>query len=340
MTKWFENHEVDNSIVISSRVRLARNLKNYAFPHKLKKEELDSLLEKIEAAAALPDDKELRLIEVDLLTPEQKLSLMERHMISLLMVEKTEKCGVLVSDDEKLSVLLNEEDHIRIQSVTAGECIEEAYSMAMEMDDRLEKTVEYAFDENYGYLTACPTNVGTGMRASYMMHLPCLEATGQMRNVIGAISKFGVTARGIYGEGTEPMGSIYQISNQVTLGQTEEEIIQNLNRVSMLVTEQEKRMCQKLLNESRNELEDKIYRSYGILTHARQISASEAMTYLSNLRIGFMLGFLDVKKPKDTIYNIMMHTQPGSLKKRFGKEIDGNKSEQLRASYIRQELNR
>ena len=341
MAKWYEQKETDNGIVISSRVRLARNVKQYPFSIRLDDDKAVELIEKVRKAIQndrTPLGEQFQFIEVDRLDKSHKLELMEKHIISPVLVEKKQPCGVLVMDDETVSIMVNEEDHIRIQTVYPGENIDEAWDMADKIDNLIEETVEYAYDETLGYLTSCPTNVGTGLRASYMMHLPGLEKTGQIRNVIQAINKFGVTVRGIYGEGTEAMGSIYQISNQITLGKSEEDIIDNLKKVVNIVMEQEKRMRERMLKERKDDFEDKIYRSYGILANARKITAKEAMEYLSNIREGYILNVLDMPKPKRSIYNIMMNIQPGSIQSMFDETLAPEKRDHIRAKYIREQL--
>lgn len=341
MLKWYENDNIDSGIVISSRVRLARNVKKYSFSNIIEKKDSEKMIEEIKNS--IINDRtslgnQFRYIEVNSLNNHSRLSMMEKHIISPVLVNKKQSCGVLVKDDETINIMLNEEDHIRIQTIYSGESIEKAWDMADKTDNLIEESIEYAFDENYGYLTACPTNVGTGLRASYMMHLPALEKTGQLRNVIQAISKFGITVRGTYGEGTEAMGSIYQISNQVTLGQSEEEIRNNLKNVANQVIEQEERMKEKILKERKDDFEDNIYRSYGILKNARKISGKEAMDYLSNMREGYLLGVLDIPKPKINIYQLMMNIQPGCLQNYYNNTVTPDKTDQIRAKYIREQL--
>lgn len=341
MYKWYETEETDNHIVISSRVRLARNLKDIPFSIRMNRDATKQLLTDVKDSimeTLNKEKEEYRFIEIENLTEIEKYSMMEQHMISPVLVEKKFPSGLLVNETEMSSIMLNEEDHIRIQSIFPGEALEKAFQAADKVDNYIEEKQEYAFDEQYGYLTSCPTNVGTGLRASLMMHLFGLEKTGQLRNVIQAISKFGITVRGIYGEGTEAMGSIYQISNQVTLGQSEEEIIQNLKNVSNLVIEQEQRLREKLIKENGHFVEDQIYRSYGILSYARKISAPEAMEYLSAIREGYLLGILKEKKPKINIYQMMIQIQSGCIQKAYGSVLSKEKCDYKRADFIRQQL--
>lgn len=340
MKKWYESEEAENGIVISSRIRLARNLKELPFTIKMKETTTEKLMGEIRDSIKQELDSTetmFEFVEVEKLNGNEKLSMMEKHIISPNMVGKKQPCGVFISREQTQSILLNEEDHIRIQTIQAGKEIDKAWRLADNLDNLIEEKQEYAFDEKYGYLTSCPTNVGTGLRASYMMHLFGLEKTGQLSNIMQAIAKFGITVRGIYGEGTEAMGSIYQISNQVTLGQSEKEIIYNLKNVSNLVMEQEERMREKLLKENGAFVEDQMYRAYGILSHARTISAGEAMEYLSAIREGYLLGILKEPKPKINIYDMMIHIQQGCIQSEFAVNSQ-EKRDYARAEYIRSQL--
>lgn len=341
MKKWYESEEAENGIVISSRIRLARNLKELPFSIKMDESATEKLMNDVKNCIKESLDCKstaFEFVEVEKLDIDEKLSMMEKHIISPNMVNKKQPCGVFIAEEEKASILLNEEDHIRIQTIEAGEAINKTWDFADHLDNLIEEKQEYAFDENYGYLTSCPTNVGTGLRASYMMHLFGLEKTGQLSNVVQAIAKFGITVRGIYGEGTKAMGSIYQISNQVTLGQSEDEIIYNLKNVSNLVMEQEERMIEKLLKENGAFVEDQMYRAYGILSHARAISVQEAMEYLSAIREGYLLGILKEPKPKMNIYNMMIHAQQGCIQSEFDVNNSKEKRDYARAEYIRTQL--
>ena len=299
--KWYEEKNVDDGIVISSRVRLARNIKKYPFPPKITQQQSETMIGELKASLLnerTPLGSQFKYVEVDQLSANKKREMMERHIISPVLVAKAENCGVIIKDDETVSIMLNEEDHVRIQTIFSGENIDKAWDLADKIDNLIEESVEYAFDENSGYITSCPTNIGTGLRASYMIHVPALEGGGQMKNLVNALGKFGITVRGIYGEGTEAVGSIYQISNQITLGQSEAEIIKNLKNAVNFVKEQEIRLRENLIENRKMDVEDEIYRAYGIAANSRKISAKEAMTILSKIREGFVLGILDIPKPK------------------------------------------
>ena len=336
--KWYENPACDNGIVISSRVRLARNLKNYLFPALLGEVEASEMIN--EVSSSVKNDKTVvgeRFTRYDLDDkPETYLhELLEKHIISPELLKKKNKKSVLLMDDEAIGIMLNQEDHIRIQTITSGQSIGESFSLANNVDDLIEESVEYAFDDELGYLTACPTNTGTGLRASYMLHLPMLEMTGRIGSVLLAINKFGMAVRGIYGEGTEPLGSIYQLSNQITLGKSESEITEGLESVMKKIVEQETIIRERFLAEKKDELEDKFYRSYGILRNARRISAPEAMSLLSEVRLGYLMGLIDEKRPSKTFYNLMMDIQPGSTMNLAGIGAKPADFEAVRAEYIR-----
>jgi protein arginine kinase len=262
-------------------------------------------------------------------------SLLERHIISPEFFKSKNKKGLLLYENESAGVMLNEEDHIRIQAVCPGESMDDAWSLADKIDNLIEEQQEYAFDKDFGYLTSCPTNTGTGLRASYMVHLPALEISGQLKNIIPAIAKFGMTVRGIYGEGSDSLGCVYQISNQVTIGQSEHDIINALKNVTRQVIEREKTQAKKMFSEKNSEAEDRVYRAYGIASQARRMNSKEAMQLLSDIRMGFVNDICKLPKPRLTIYNLMMNIQPGTLQKLCGKAFSGHERDAARAEYLR-----
>lgn len=328
-------------IVISSRVRLARNFKKYPFSNRLSSEKAYTMIQ--ESRDAILESPTIMAQEFEYIDLEQKSSLdklvmMEKHLISPELVKKTTPTGVLLKQDESISIMINEEDHLRIQGIQLGSDIHKTWDITSRIDDLLEESIEYAFHDKYGYLTACPTNLGTGLRASYMLHVPALETTGQLKMILQAIGKFGITIRGMYGEGTEAQGSLFQISNQITLGQSEQEIIENLNTVTNQIVEQEKNIREKLLQANKLKFEDRIYRSYGILTHARQLSSKEAMSLLSDIKVGFELGILKTDKKPVNIYELMVCTQPANLQKQIGRALSPDERDEERARFLRQHL--
>lgn len=339
MTKWYESANSDDSAIISSRIRLARNLNGYPFPAMLEKDSKTADKVISELSSAIISDKsqvasDFNLVEIGR-DSISDLCLLEKHMISRELLKGTGRRGALINSGESLSLMLNEEDHLRLQAVFPGNSLDEGLYLANKLDDIIEAEVEYAFDINYGYLTACPTNTGTGMRASYMLHLPALEASGQLRELFRTIGKLGMTARGIYGEGSESLGSIYQISNQTTLGKSEQDIVNTLRSVAGKITEQEINLRDKLLEDKQSIALDKVYRAYGILKNARMLNLRECMEFLSYVRMGLVSGRLEIEKPNKTIYNLMMSIQYGGLCAAAGKTLSEEEADFARAEYIR-----
>lgn len=341
-SNWMTGSGPENDIVISSRIRVARNLSHFAFPHMLS---VDKAQEVVHAVGLALENKELRaasghleLINMSELSPVERQILVEKHLISPDLLQDHEKKAVALREDEITSAMINEEDHLRIQCILPGLQLEPAWEQVDKLDDGLEKTLEYAFSEKLGYLTACPTNVGTGLRASVMVHLPGLVYTDQIKNVLATVSKLGLTVRGLYGEGTEAAGNLFQISNQVTLGHTENEIIQNLVSITRQLLQQERTSREALYKERREQLEDRIGRSYGILRHARIISSDEAMKRFSDVRLGIDLGIIKDVTPQ-LITELMVLTRPAFLIKMAGKDIPTFERDVSRATIIRQKLN-
>ena len=343
MTKWYESPNVDNGVVISSRIRLARNLRKYPFPGILANDAEAARLVAGEITGAVingktPMGKDFREIILDGSDPAYELSLLERHCVSPEFIKKGGKKTLLLDRGETVSIMINEEDHARIQTIFPGDNFNDGFFVAEKIDDLIESGVEYAFDRDYGYLTACPTNTGTGLRASYMLNLPALETTGQLGGMLGAIGKFGMVVRGIYGEGSGSLGSIYQISNQMTMGKSENEIIAALKSVTAKIIEQENGVREKLFADKNGVLEDRVCRAYGILKHARRLNQKEAAACLSDIRIGFISCALKEKKPAKTIYNIMMDMQPGSLQLKAGRPLTEPELDFARAEAAREAM--
>ena len=337
-TPWYQDCKTDESPILSSRVRLARNIKKYRFQKKLTPDSAKSMVMEAQAALTLANENVSRFfhrMDIHGLNETEQKVFLEKHIVSPEFLKGGQPRGLLISDDQNVSIMLNEEDHVRIQSIQPGDALREALFSANQIDDLIEESVEFAFHPEYGYLTACPTNIGTGLRASYMIHLPFLEKSDSLKNLLPVISKFGVTLRGIYGEGTAPMGSIYQISNQTTLGKSEEDILQGLQNVTRNVINHENSARDRMLNVHRDEIENNIYRAYGILAYSRKITAKEAMDLLSQIRLGYLLGILDAPKPERQIYQIMMEIQPGHLQRLAGLEMSERERDVDRATYLR-----
>lgn len=336
MDKWYNNSQLDYSIFISSRIRLARNISEYPFSIVLEQNQIKDIIEKT-VSVVKSFENDFRFIDVNNISDIEQLSNFERYNISQYFLQNNKPRGLLLNKNESLSIMINEEDHIRIQSICSGDNIYKAFELSDNIDNIISDKIDYAFDNEFGYLTSCPTNVGTGMRASFMLHLPMLEKSSQLKNLIQIISKFGITVRGLHGEGTEPMGSIYQISNQITLGKSEHDIIKNLRNVTQQIIDQELKLRENVLKDNKIELEDKIFRSFGILTNCKKINTREAMNLFSDIKLGYSIGF-EIPKFKSNVYKMMLDIQPGLLQKNFGRRLNENERDTARAEYIKKML--
>ncbi|MDH7577120.1 MAG: protein arginine kinase [Bacillota bacterium] len=341
-TKWMEGTGPYAHIVISSRIRLARNLSDYVFPYLQSPEKAREVIGLARRALSTPGVRQkigaFTSAALKGLSPLDRQILVEKHLISPQHAgDEGEGRGIILRDDEAVSVMVNEEDHLRIQVLFPALQLDAAWELANQVDDALESKLEFAYDEQYGYLTCCPTNVGTGLRASVMMHLPALVMTNQASRVFTALAKLGLVVRGLYGEGTEAKGNLFQISNQITLGPREEEINGNLTAVSKQVIEQEELARESLQKEKGARLKDRVFRSYGILTNAYIISSEEAMDLLSNLRLGLDLGLLR-NLDNRTLNELLVRTRPAFLQKLAGRETDAFNRDFMRAAIIREAL--
>lgn len=330
------NNLENNGIVLTSRIRLARNLKNYKFPLKMTEEESNKVVEEVKNAV---DRQNLNynLTYMRDLSDVEKSVMVEKHLISPALAEKKETGAFLLSEDEKVSIMLNEEDHIRIQTLGTGMSLKECWELSNKIDDVLEGEVDYAFDRELGYVTACPTNIGTGMRASVMVHLPALSITNQIEKLLIGISQLGVAVRGVYGEGTKSMGHLYQISNQGTLGASEETLIDKISQIVAQIVEKEERMRAHLKKNNLYEIEDDCYRAYGLLTNARRMPTEEAMKLLSLLKLGKEMEIIDKAKDKD-IYRLMVKIQPNNILSSTDTELTVKERDKMRSEIIRNEL--
>lgn len=327
-----------SSVVISTRVRLARNLKDYPFPCRLSEQGKKKVLEAVKNAvinsnsAIAGNFSYLRLSELDRL---HGVSLVEKRLVSPEFISETEGRGLLLSDDESLSIMINEEDHIRLQVIKKGLALEEAYDTADKLDTLLDEGLEFAFDEKLGYLTQCPTNLGTGMRASVMLHLPALEKSRAISRIAGNLSKLGLTIRGAHGEGTEPKAALYQLSNQVTLGISEKAAIENLKNITQQLAQQEEQARERLCADI--QIRDAVSRSLGILRSAMIISHDEALDLLSNVRLGVETG--QIKGiGEDKIDSLMTAVEPATLSVNLGRSLSPHDRDIERASLLREEL--
>ncbi len=337
--EWTSGQGPLSDIVISSRIRLARNVEGIPFSPRAEQAELKNIFElsrQIVEEDSLFRDSNLLLL--DELTPLESQFLVEKHLISIYHArEKHLYRGCVFNQRETLSIMVNEEDHFRIQYLLPGLQLNNIWKLINKIDDEIEKRVTYAFSEKEGYLTSCPTNVGTGMRASVMLHLPALAMINGINDILKAISKIGYVVRGFYGEGTEVMGNFFQVSNQITLGLSEEEIIDNLEKVNQQIISKEQKVRKDILSNSKSQLEDQAWRAYGILSSARIISSAEAMELLSKLRFGVELGIIPHLN-LGTLNKLMLLIQPAYLQMLAGKDLDPFSRDLQRAILIRKKI--
>lgn len=339
-SEWLKGTGPNSEIVISSRVRLARNLEKLPFPHWASKVQGEKILNTIADATTKCDYlKTATLFKLADLDSVDKQFLVERHLMSLEHAQKTNHKAVAIDDEEIVSIMINEEDHIRLQVMQSGFNLFEAWNIINAIDDCLAKELPFAYSAaEWGYLTACPTNTGTGMRGSVMLHLPALVMTRQIDRVLAAIAKLSFTTRGLYGEGTQATGNFFQISNQVSLGRTEDEMVEDINGIIKQIIEQENQAREVLLSKSKVMLEDRINRSLGILRNARIISSQETIELLSMVRLGVDLGMIkDIDRR--SINELFIITQPAHLQKIENKKISAAERDLKRAELIRAKLN-
>jgi protein arginine kinase len=336
--EWLRGTGPDADIVISCRIRLARNVPDVPFASRCspdqKRELVDALAPKVLAAEVGEGSQYLAIQDMD---EVDRLFLVERHLISREHAEAEGPRGVVFDVRETASVMINEEDHLRIQIFRSGFQPEETWAAADALDDRIGEQVHYAFSEQLGYLTACPTNVGTGMRGSVMLHLPALGITKQIEQVVHAVQKMGLAVRGLYGEGTQATGSLYQVSNQVTLGKSESEIIENIASTVPTIVTMERKAREALMEQSREQLEDKVWRSVGLLRSARVVSSGETIGHLSHLRLGVNIGLVD-RLDMGTINQLFILALPAHLQKMEGRALEPGQRDVVRATYIREAL--
>ncbi len=336
--EWLRGTGPESDIVISSRIRLARNLAAFPFtnrasPHQ--KAEIENLLR--ERIGRLDLDPKLAYLNVPGLSALDRQFLVERQLISRELASAEGPRGVAVGPRETVSLMVNEEDHLRLQVMRSGFALDEVWQDIDKVDDLLEQRVSYAFSEEFGYLTACPTNVGTGMRASVMLHLPALVLAKQIEKVFRALQKINLAVRGLYGEGSRASGDFYQISNQVTLGKSETTILSEIREVIPQIITYERQARQTLVRESRQSLQDRVSRAFGTLCSATMMTSEETMDLLSSVRLGINLGLLeDITIP--TVNELFIHTQPAHLQKLMGASLDGEERNAARARYLRQRL--
>lgn len=335
---WMTGGQGEHGAVLTSRIRLARNLRRQPFPGWAKREQRAAALDLMRPAVeALPAMKGAFSHELGDLSSVQKQVLVERHLISREHAARGDGSAAVIERRQTFSLMLNEEDHLRMQAIRPGLQLTAAFAALAELDTELESSLEFAFDPTLGYLTTCPTNLGTGLRASAMLHLPGLVLSDQIGQVLQAVNKIGLAVRGLYGEGTESLGNLYQISNQSTLGESEETIIRRLERVISQVSNHEQNAREKLLEDDPEMVSDKIGRAYGVLRYAHIIDSKEALNHLSLLRLGGNLGFF----PAETVMvcdTLLMDIQPAHLQLHSGRKLSPEERDSIRAEIVRSRL--
>jgi protein arginine kinase len=338
---WMDGSGTMSDVVISSRVRLARNLRDVEFPHRMDEKAANAVLDKVKnaindvnARKAVP---ELGCIDLRDVSPLDRQVLVEKHLMSPQHAQSLPGRGLVTRPDERVSIMVNEEDHLRLQCLYSGLELDEAYITANGMDDLLDERLDFAYDDRAGFLTACPTNVGTGLRASVMVHLPALAIGDEVSRVLSAVNKVGLVVRGLYGEGTEGQGNVYQVSNQITLGQTEKEILENLSLIAKQIVAEEKRYRETLIKSRRSALEDRIFRAWGILSNARSMSSGEAVKLWSDVRLGVELGLIDGLSVTH-VNEILVISQPNFVMRSYGRTMSPEERDVARAELIRRHL--
>ena len=332
------NRGSSGGIVVSSRIRLARNVQGLAFPGWGGGAECSRVWDQLHAF--IP---EIDVMKPSVEMPMEELSdldkqiLFERHLVSRELVDKEQGSGVIVRKDETISVMVNEEDHLRLQAIRLGLDLDQAWRDINELDNRLEKEVRYAFSPSLGYLTACPSNVGTGMRASVMLHVPGLMLMKEIGPIVKGLGKIGLAVRGLGGEGTEAIGNMFQVSNQITLGEKEEDVFRNLEQIVLEMVEHEQNARKRLTQDKPEELQDHVGRAYGILTHAHVLTSKECLDLLSGLRLGLELGILS-GIPSKLLDELLLLTQPAHLQKIQGRMLKPKERDRARAALVRERL--
>ena len=334
MDKWYLKNGKDADTVFSVRIRLARNLSGFPFPNKMSDEQKYSVIQKVSDAVFKSEvGKDYKFIDMDKISETEAIFLAERHLISPEFIKNTKGRALILKNDESVSVMINEEDHIRIQSIAAGLEFETACKNAFEIEKIIGNAVEYAFDKKFGYLTECPTNLGTGMRASAMLHLPALEKIGALERIFNSISKFGVAIRGTFGEGTKAKNSMYQISNQVTLGISEKESIENIENIINQLISKEKESREAF---DRFRVEDTVFRALGTLKYARIISSEEFYKLISDIRLGVSMGILNI--PISVINSLNLLNGSAGVSSLAGGNLDADTRDTKRAQNLRESL--
>lgn len=320
---WIDEKGPEKDVVLSSRIRIARNLEDSPFPSILDQDHANHVLNEVYKSVYHGNSvigRDFRCYDLKDVNPVDRTVMIEKHLASSDLMKHPEISAIYLDTKDYVSIMVNEEDHVRLQCILPGLQLDKAWDYIDKVDDCLEENLRFAFDDELGYLTSCPTNVGTGLRASVMAHLPALTMTNNLNSILQTISKIGLTTRGIYGEGSEALGYIYQISNQVTLGLTEREIISNLTVVVRQIIDKEREARHAMLNANKIEFEDSISRSFGILAYAMKLDLKEFMSLISQVRMGVTLGL--IKNPTlEEIDELIIQCQAGGIQKSLKKEL-------------------
>ncbi len=333
--RWYEQCGTDGDVVISTRIRLARNLCQTPFPSALTVEQKEEVAQQVWQALPPDEANPFRRVEMTGLSETEALSLVERHVISPDFARRNGGELLLITKDESTGIMVNEEDHLRIQVLRAGLDLDAAFEAANGWDTFLDTRLHFAFDERLGYLTQCPSNLGTGMRASLMLHLPALQERGIVQQLASTVSKLGLTIRGMYGEGSKSAGAIYQLSNQVTLGITEREAIENLKSIAAQIIKEERAYREQAVQTAA--VQDRIFRSLGILQNARLLTGKEFMTLISNVRMGVATGLMDTID-LESLGTLLTEAQPATLMLKNGRDLEPEERDSLRAQLLRERL--
>lgn len=332
MRKWFEKKGSDTDVVVSSRVRLARNVRDLPFPGRMNAQAAESLLDRVENGLSAAGTLHFSRQDFHRMDETHRGALMERHLVSRELENGKLPRGVFLSEDEGASIMVGEEDHLRIQIIGSGLCLRDCLEDAKRLDSLLDETLGFAFDEKLGYLTACPTNLGCGLRISVMLHLPAMTESGGIREVIRAADKVGLTVRGMYGEGTKALGSLYQISNALSLGFTEQELLERLENAVRSIIDSERKLRQRLSRENTAYLENRVYRALALLRSARMISSEEALSLLSDARLGAgVVQGVDT----DVIDRLLWEIGPCNVSLHDGTALTAERRDMVRADIVR-----
>ncbi len=335
---WMDGSGEHASIVLSSRVRLARNFRDIPFSQRAQEVQLQAIQDHVlEACGQSVSMEKAAFLNIEALPDLDRQFMMERHLISPALLEKHGPRGILIGEEETVSIMINEEDHLRLQTIHSGFEPRNAWQDINRLDDELALHLDYAFSDQFGFLTACPTNTGTGLRASVLIHLPALVLTQEIDKILRGIAQVGLTVRGFYGEGTAVAGNLFQISNQTTLGQSEEDILDSLERVTRQIIGYEEEARKTMLRDARSQIEDKIWRAYGILRQARVLTSQECMSLSSAVRLGVAMDLV-VEVRIRALNQLAIWTQPAHLQKRAGRAMAPEERDVYRADFVRQIL--